>query len=71
MSGGKKIIQDYFQVKPSEERARQLECEGTNGEQADSETDESEWGRTVNLRCHHVSVHAVQTTLLLINLVWT
>ena len=38
MSAGKKNIQDYFKVKPSEERARQSEHEGTDGEQADSET---------------------------------
>ena len=40
MSGGIKNIQDYFKVKPSEERARQSEHEGTNynGEPADSET---------------------------------
>ena len=36
MSGGK--ILEYFKVKPSEERARQSEDEGTNGEQAGSET---------------------------------
>ena len=75
MSAGKKNIQDYFKVKPSEERARQSEhAEGTDGEQADSETVADDGVRMrhsqVNyLLCHHVSVHAVQTTLLLINLV--
>ena len=39
MSAGKKNILNYFKVEPSEERARQSEHdEGTNGDQADSET---------------------------------
>ena len=42
MSGGKKTIQHYYQVKPSEERARQLEHEDTNGAQVVSETDGSQ-----------------------------
>ena len=63
MSGSIRITGDYFPVKPSDKRARQLENEGIiNGEQGDPETIgvRTRLHSQVNyLLCHHVSVPAV------------